>query len=160
MNNPWDAAQAAGGSVWDIAYLVAAVLVLLMLLQTLRLSITGQIQPDKSNFLTSHRWLYPLGVLGPFTIGTFYKGALSPWPPAAYDKITAAAGHWAGGAAFLLVLTIDIWMFWAAAKAMRATSLTSAVFRPMHDQVAAYYHVVNFLVGTFILYKSWTAIAG
>jgi hypothetical protein len=147
------------GSFWDVAYPVAFVLLLLMFVQTLRLSITGRIHPANANFLTSHKWLYPLGVLGPFTIGTFYKGALSPWPPAAYDKMTAVGGHWAGGAAFVLVLTIDIWMFWAAAKAIRDTTLTSAVFRPMHDQVVAYYHVVNILVGTFILYKAWGAFA-
>lgn len=147
-------------STWDVAYGVASVLLLLMLLQTLRLSITGRIQPDKPNILMNHRWLYPLGVLGPFTIGTFYQGLLSPWPPAAYEKMLATGGVWAGVAAFVLVVTIDIWMFWAAAKAMRATTLTSAVFSPMHDQVAAYYHVVNFLVGTFILYKTWGSLAG
>lgn len=147
-------------STWDVAYGVASVLLLLMLLQTLRLSITGRIQPDKPNFLMNHRWLYPLGLLGPFTIGTFYRGMLSPWPPAAYEQMLATGGVWAGVAAFVLVVTIDIWMFWAAAKAMRATTLTSAVFSPMHDQVAAYYHVVNFLVGTFILYKTWDSLAG
>ena len=146
-------------SIGEVAYPVAVVVLLLMLLQTLRLSITGRIQPAAPNVIMNHRWLYPLGLLGPFTIGTFYKGALSPWPPAAYDKMTAVGGHWAGGAAFLLVLTVDIWMFWAAAKAIRDTTLTSAVFRPMHDKVTAYYHIVNFLVGTFILYKTWDSLA-
>lgn len=147
------------GSFWDVAYPVAFVLLSLMLLQTLRLSITGKIHPQKANVLTTHKWLYPLGILGPFTIGTFYKGALSPWPPLAYEKMTAVGGHWAGAAAFVLVITVDIWMFWAAAKAIRDTTLTSAVFRPMHDKVAVYYHLVNFLVGTFILYKTWDALS-
>jgi len=144
---------------WSIAYPVAVVVLVLMLLQTLRLSITGKIQPEKPNFLLNHRWLYPLGVLGPFTIGTFYSGALSPWPPAAYDKMMTVGGQWAAVAGFLTTVIVLIWMFWAAAKAIRDTTLTSAVFRPMHDQVVAYYHVVNFLVGTFILYKTWENLA-
>jgi hypothetical protein len=147
------------GPFWDVAYPVAFVLLSLMLVQTLRLSLTGKIQPAKPNFLFTHKWLYPLGVLGPFTIGAYYKGALSPWPLSAYDKMTAIGGHWAGAAAFVLVLTVDIWMFWAAAKAMRDTTLTSAVFRPMHDQVLVYYHIVNAAVGAFILYKTWEALA-
>ncbi|MBY0512088.1 MAG: hypothetical protein K2P94_18280 [Rhodospirillaceae bacterium] len=144
---------------WSIAYPAAVVVLVLMLLQTLRLSITGKIHPEKPSFLFTHLWLYPLGILGPFTIGTFYRGALSPWPPAAYDKMMTVGGPWAAVAGFLTVLIVDIWMFWAAAKAIRDTTLTSAVFRPMHDQVVAYYHVVNVLVGTFILYKTWENLA-
>jgi hypothetical protein len=145
---------------WDIAYPVAVVVLVLTLLQTLRLSITGKIHPAKSNIINNHRWLYPLGILGPFTIGTYYRGALSPWPPMAYEKMMTVGGQWAAVAGFLTAVIIDIWMFWAAAKAIRDTTLTSAVFRPMHDQVMAYYHVVNVLVGTFILYKTWENLAG
>ena len=147
------------GATTNVAYPLLTAVLLLTLLQTLRLSITGRIHADKPNFVMSHLWLYPLGVLGPLVIGAFYKGLLSPWPPAAYAKMAGSAGLWAGLAAFLAVLIVDIWLFWAGAKAIRATTLTSATFRPLHDRLMTYYHVVNVLVGVFILYRVWAMAA-
>ena len=101
----------------------AAALLLLTLLSTLNISLRGFPQkgePANWNLLTHPGWLAPLAVVLPFVIGSYLKGKLSPWPPAAFAASAAAAGTWAGVTALLATLIVDLWLLWTAFSRARS----------------------------------------
>jgi hypothetical protein len=64
-------------------------------------------------------WLLPLILVNSACIGLMIKGILSPWPPHANAQILARWGAWAGAAAFIAVLTVDLWLLWTPSMVAR-----------------------------------------
>ena len=123
---------------FDLYPIVAAILVFTFL-TTLRFSLTGDLATGNPilRIVTHPWWLYALVLAGPFVLGAFYKGLISPWPPQAYAEIGAQAGRWAGAAAALGATIVDIWIFWGGATTFavsphRPISVTSnSITSPM-----------------------------
>lgn len=124
-----------------------AIVLGLTFLSTLRYSFTGTVQSPNPvlRIVTNGVWLYPLIISGPFLLGAFYHGALSPWPPASYAIAAQKAGPWAGTAAAIAAATADIWLLWATATTFRK-------FSPPHDhRMIKYYYLVNLVVGGYLM---------
>jgi hypothetical protein len=125
---------------------IAAVL-FFTFLTTLRYSFTGRLHTTNPvlRIVTNPSWLYPLILSGPFLLGSFYHGTMSPWPPAAFEMVSQRAGFWAGAAAAIAAATADVWLLWATATTFRK-------FSPPHDvRMVKYYYVVNFVVGAYLM---------
>ena len=129
-------------------YMPVAMLLLMSLIATLRLSLKG-VSPARGGLdraLAHPAWMVPLILLMPYVTGTYFRGLLSPWPPAAFDAISAQAGIWAGISAFITVLAVDIWLLWAPARVLAAHA--SLAQKP----AVKYYFLINALLGlAFIL---------
>ncbi len=125
---------------------LAAILFFTMI-TTLRFSITGTLKTANPmlRLLTHPLWLAPLVLTGGATLGAFYHGALSPWPPATFADISRRFGLWGGVAATEAVVTADIWLLWA-------TATTFKVFSPPDDaRMVKYYYAVNLVIGSYLL---------
>lgn len=128
-------------------YAVLALLMALALVGTLRFCVTGRIGGGGpiTALLTHQVWLLPLAAAIPYVLGCFYKGLISPWPPAAFATFEEKAGFWAGTSAGLAVIAVDIWLLYAMARA-------AAHFAPPEDRhLVKWYYVVNFMVGAFFI---------
>jgi hypothetical protein len=124
-----------------------AVVLFFTLLTTLRYSFTGTLRSGNPvlNLITNPSWLYPLIISGPYVLGAYYHGKISPWPPTAFATIGAGAGFWAGVTAAIAAGTADVWLLWATATTFRK-------FSPPHDaRMVKYYYVANFLVGAYLM---------
>jgi hypothetical protein len=139
-------------------YTAACVVVLLTLLTTLKLTLTGRITvgPQKKISILFHPLsLGPLVVMVPYVIGQYLEGALSPWPVAAFQAVQAKAGLWAGVLAGLSTTTIDLWLFWTTATALITfTQPMATAYQPIHPSTHKYFHLVNLLAGAFVVGKS------
>src|SRR3569833_2534318 len=71
------------------------------MITSLRFSIAGTLKTANPvlRALTHPAWLYPLVLEGGYTLGAFYHGALSPWPPASFTAVAQRFGLWGGVAA-------------------------------------------------------------
>src|SRR5271156_3601984 len=109
-------------------YTPLAVILFFTMITTLRFSIAGTLKtPDPVLRLLTHpAWLSPLILAGGWTLGAFYHGTLSPWPPATFTAVGQRAGVWAAVAATEATITADIWLLWA-------TATTFKVFSPPAD---------------------------
>src|ERR1700743_1838935 len=89
-----------------------AIILFFTMITTLRFSFAGTLKTANPvlRFLTYPAWLYPLVLAGGWTLGAFYHGALSPWPPATFSSVGQRAGLWAGVAATEAAITVDIWL--------------------------------------------------
>jgi len=128
-------------------YTVYAVILAFTFLTTLRYSIAGTLVTGNPvlRAVTHPYWLYALVAAGPFVLGSFYQGALSPWPPDTFAQVNARAGMWAAIAATLGVMIADIWMFWGAATTFRR-------FAPPHDKrVVKLYYLANAAIGLYLV---------
>ena len=124
-----------------------AVILFFTMITTLRFSIAGTLKTANPvlRFLTHPAWLYPLVLVGGYTLGAFYHGALSPWPPATFTSGSQRFGLWGGVAATEAVITADIWLLWA-------TATTFKVFSPPHDKrMVKYYYAVNLVIGGYLM---------
>jgi hypothetical protein len=135
-----------------------AVLALLALLCTLKLSLTGQVTvgPGKKSYLLFHPiWLGSLVVMVPLIIGWYLKGVISPWPPAAFAAMEAKNGLWSGIATALAATTIDLWLFWTTATALITFTVPMAtIYEPIPKSMHKYFHLVNVIAGAFVVYKA------
>lgn len=130
-------------------YAILALLMALALGGTLRFALTGRIGGGGPvvNLLTHQVWLLPLAAAIPYVLGCFYKGLISPWPPAAFAAFEEKAGFWGGATAGLAVITVDIWLLYAMARA-------AAHFAPPEDRhLVKWYYAVNFVVGAFFIVR-------
>ena len=128
-------------------YAPLAVVLFFTFVTTLRYSIAGTLASANPllRIVTNPVWLYPLVISGPYVLGAYYHGAISPWPPAAFAMVSGHAGPWAGLCAAIAAATADIWLLWAGATTFRK-------FAPPHDQrVVKYYYLANFLVGAYLM---------
>ena len=143
------------------AWTALAALLAMTLVVTLKLSLTGRLrvgQGTKPPFFFHPIWLAPLAALVPYVCGAYVEGRMSPWPPAAYAAAAAAHGLWAGVSAGLATATIDLWLFWTTARALIAfTEPLAPIYEPIPKAMHKYYHLVNLVVGAFIIYKAATA---
>src|ERR1700743_367121 len=98
-----------------------AIILFFTMITTLRFSIAGTLKTAKPGlrFLTHPAWLYPLVLEGGYTLGAFYHGALSPWPPASFSAVSQHFGLWGGIAAAEAAITADIWLLWATATTFK-----------------------------------------
>jgi len=128
-------------------YTPLAVILFFMMITTLRFSIAGTLKTANPalRLLTHPAWLYPLVLAGGWTLGAFYHGTLSPWPPATFSAVSQRAGLWAGVAATEAAITADIWLLWATATTFR-------VFSPPTDRrMIKYYYAVNLVIGGYLM---------
>ncbi len=128
-------------------YTPIAVVLFFTLVTTLRFSFTGTLKTANPvlRVVTNPAWLYPLIISGPYLLGAYYHGTISPWPPQAFAMVSLHAGFWAGLTASIAAATADIWLLWA-------TATTFKTFAPPHDhRVIKYYYVANFLVGAYLM---------
>lgn len=141
-------------SIWP----VIAVIVAMTLVVTVKLSVTGRVMPvdgGKPSLLTHPGWLGPLVVLVPYIIGSYLKGLLSPWPPAAFAAVQSKSGLWPAVVAALSTTTVDLWLFWTTATALIAFTVPMAnIYRPIPKEMHKYYHLVNIVAGLFIVGKA------
>lgn len=128
-------------------YTPLAVILFFTLLTTLRFSFAGTLKTQNPalRIVTHPAWLYALVLAGGYTLGAFYHGTLSPWPPATFAAVLQRSGFWAAVTATEAAITADIWLLWA-------TATTFKTFSPPHDhRMVKYYYVVNFLVGGYLM---------
>jgi hypothetical protein len=128
-------------------YTPLAVILFFTLLTTLRFSFTGTLKTANPalRLLTHPAWLYALVLAGGYTLGAFYHGTLSPWPPATFTSVSQRSGFWAGVTATEAAIIADIWLLWA-------TATTFKTFSPPDDRrMIKYYYVVNILVGGYLM---------
>ncbi len=124
-----------------------AVVLFFTMITTLRFSIAGTLKSGNPvvRLATHPAWLYPLVLTGGFTLGAYYHGKLSPWPPATFHMIADKHGLWAAIAATESAITIDIWLLWA-------TATTFKVFSPPQDaRMIKYYYAVNLVIGGYLM---------
>lgn len=128
-------------------YTPIAVVLAFTFLTTLRYSFTGKLATANPvlRVVTNGIWLYPLILAGPFTLGAFYHGLFSPWPPQAYATAAQQSGPWAGAAAALAAATGDIWLLWATATTFRRFS------PPQDARMVKYYYLANLAVGGYLM---------
>ena len=101
---------------------LGALLSLFGLLATIRLSLPsliGRRIGGIANLATHPAWLVPFIFGIAVAVGLMIEGALSPWPPAAHAAYAADFGPWAGVAAFLLVVIVDLWLVWTPSMVAR-----------------------------------------
>jgi hypothetical protein len=139
-------------------YTVPAIISILTLLTTLKLTLTSRVTvgPQKKNFILFHPiWLGALVVMVPFVIGQYLQGGLSPWPVAAFVATQAKAGLWAGILAGVATTTIDLWLFWTTATALLTfTQPMATAYEPIPKSMHKYFHLVNLIAGAFVIYKA------
>jgi len=128
-------------------YTPIAVVLFFTMLTTLRFSFTGTLKAADpvSRVVTSPVWLYALIISGPYMLGCYYHGTISPWPPAAFEMVNQRAGMWAGLSAAIAAATADIWLLWA-------TATTFKTFSPPDDaRMVKYYYLVNLVIGGYLM---------
>jgi hypothetical protein len=128
-------------------YTPLAVILFFTMLSTLRFSFTGTLRATDpiSRIFTNGFWLYALILSGPYVLGAFYHGTISPWPPTAFYMVDQHAGFWAGLSAAFGAATADIWLLWA-------TATTFKTFSPPEDaRMIKYYYLTNVLVGGYLM---------
>ena len=127
--------------------LIYAMVLAFTFLTTLRFSITGEVDtPNPAlRILTNRNWLYALIIAGPYMLGAFYHGAISPWPPAAFAAGAAKAGLWAGVATALGAAIADIWLLWATA------TVFARFAPPSEKRFVKYYYLGNLAVGLYLM---------
>ena len=128
-------------------YTPLAIILFFTMLTTLRFSFTGTLKTQNPvlRIVTHPAWLYALVLAGGYTLGAFYHGTLSPWPPATFSAVSQRAGFWAAATATEAAIIVDIWLLWA-------TATTFKTFSPPHDhRMVKYYYVVNLLVGGYLM---------
>jgi hypothetical protein len=128
-------------------YTPLAVILFFTMLTTLRFSFAGTLKTANLalRLLTHPAWLYPLVLAGGYTLGSFYHGTLSPWPPATFTAVAQRAGFWAAVAGTEAAITADIWLLWA-------TATTFKTFSPPHDKrMIKYYYAVNVVIGGYLM---------
>jgi len=124
-----------------------AIVLFFTMVTTLRFSIEGTLKTGNAllRVLTHPAWLTPLILEGGFTLGLFYHGKLSPWPPATFRMLVEKYGFWGGIAGAEAAITVDIFLLWA-------TATTFKVFSPPHDaRVVKYYYAVNLIIGAYLM---------
>jgi hypothetical protein len=124
-----------------------AVVLFFTMVTTLRFSIAGTLKTGNPllRAVTHPAWLYPLVLTGGYTLGAFYHGKISPWPPASFHSIADHHGFWAAIAASEAAITADIWLLWA-------TATTFKVFSPPDDaRMVKYYYAVNLVIGGYLM---------
>ena len=124
-----------------------AIILFFTMITTLRFSIAGTLKTANPvlRALTHPAWLYPLVLEGGYTLGAFYHGALSPWPPASFTAVAQRFGLWGGVAAAEAAITADIWRLWA-------TATTFKVFSPPHDaRMVLFFFAVNLVIGGYLM---------
>jgi hypothetical protein len=124
------------------------VLLALALLATVRLSLPRPValldrMPLKPLFHPG--WLVTLILAAYLSLGLFFSGALSPWPPSAFTAWNASEGWWAGAAAFLAALTTDLWLLWTPTEVLRRYTA------PERQHTLRYLHAFNLLVGGVVI---------
>ena len=146
------------------AWTALAAVLTMTLVVTLKLSLTGRLSGSdgtKPPFLFHPVWLAPLAALVPYVCGAYVDGRMSPWPPAAFAAVQAAHGLWAGVSAGMAVTIIDLWLLWTTARALIAfTEPLAPIYDPIPRAMHKYYHLVNLVVGAFVIYKAATAAGG
>jgi hypothetical protein len=138
---------------FDLYTPIAAIL-FFTFLTTLRFSFSGHFHARDpiSRIVTNPAWLYPLILSGPYMLGAYYHGAISPWPPQAFAIVSAQSGFWAGVATAIAAATADVWLLWATATTFRR-------FSPPHDaRVVKYYYVANLAVGGYLMARFFHVI--
>jgi hypothetical protein len=95
--------------------------------------------------VTHPAWLVPLLLVFNLTVGMYFAGTLSPWPPAAFRGYAATSGFWTGSCAFLATLTTDLWLLWVPASV--PPRLTGVERR---DRLRRY-RILNVLAGAVVL---------
>ena len=131
-------------------YAVGALVLLFSLFATLRLAIgeRGRVVTNPLlSFLTHSVWLLPLLVVFNMSFGMALLGIVSPWPPTAFEQVSSEYGYgmWAGVAAFLAMLIVDIWVLWIPTQVLRRFA------KPENREAMKYYTVFNNAVGGLIL---------
>ena len=129
--------------------LVYAVILAFTLLTTLRLSITGQVDSQNPvlRVVTNRNWFYALIIAGPYVLGAFYRGAMSPWPPTAFATASERAGLWAGVATVLGVAIADIWLLWGTA------TVFARFAPPAEKRFVKYYYLANLAIGIYLMLR-------
>jgi hypothetical protein len=128
-------------------FMPLAVVLFFTMITTLRFSLEGTLKTANPvlRALTHPAWLSPLVATGGFTLGAFYYGKFSPWPPATFHMIGDKYGLWGAIAATEAAITADMWLLWAAAT-------TFKIFSPPQDvRMVKYYYAVNFLIGGYLI---------
>ena len=128
-------------------YTLIAVVLFFTMLTTLRFSFTGtlKVTDPVSRVITNPVWLYALVISGPYMLGCYYHGTISPWPPTAYEAASLRAGMWAGLCAGIAAATADVWLLWSTATTFRK-------FSPPDDvRMVKYYYLVNLAIGGYLM---------
>jgi hypothetical protein len=128
---------------------ILTVLLALALLATLRLSLPRPVvllERMPLRLLFHPGWLVTLILAAYLSLGLFFSGALSPWPPAAFATWSAAEGWWAGAAAFLAALVTDLWLLWTPAEVLRRYTA------PERQHTLRHLHLFNLLVGAAVIF--------
>ena len=131
-------------------YAVGALILLFSLFSTLRLAIGERARVVTNPVLaalTHSAWLLPLLVVFNMAFGMALLGMVSPWPPKAFEQVSAGYGYgmWAGIAAFLAMLITDIWVLWIPTQVLRRFA------KPENLPALKYYPIFNVAVGGLLL---------
>ena len=131
----------------DELNLAYSVILAFTFLTTLHFSVTGQVESPNPviRIFTNRNWFYPLIIAGPYALGAFYFGAISPWPPDAFETAKNQAGLWAGVATALAAAIADIWLLWATATVFRRFA------PPSEKRFVKYYYMANLAVGLYLM---------
>jgi hypothetical protein len=129
-------------------YTLLAALLIMALIATLRVSLGplgDRLRNPLLRTLTHPGWMVPLMVVVNLSVGLYFSGSLSPWPPAAYADYALKFGTWAGISAFVAALTTDIWLLWAPTQVLRRFAA------PQTGAALKYLQVFNTLVGAAVI---------
>lgn len=98
---------------------VAAVWAFFALLATIRLSSVSWSERKLSGVMQlffSPIWLTPLVFVLAWTIGLTITGAISTWPPHAFEQGKAIGGYWGGVTVFLMIIIAELWLLWTGSQ--------------------------------------------
>jgi len=127
--------------------LVYSIVLAFTFLTTFHFSVTGQVDSPNPviRLFTNRNWFYALIIAGPYMLGAFYFGAISPWPPEAFETARSHAGLWAGVATALGAATADIWLLWATATVFKRFA------PPSEQRFVKYYYMANLAIGLYLM---------
>lgn len=118
-------------------------------LATLRISFMGLDKMPKRKpirLLTHDYWCLSLLLFIPWLVGEFARGETSAFPWTQFMKVYLSDGLWGGLIAFMMVLMVDIWLFWTP-------GFLYVICReqPLSMNIRKLVIVINILVGLLLI---------
>ncbi|SNS17986.1 hypothetical protein SAMN06295912_102136 [Sphingomonas laterariae] len=136
---------------------VAAALTLMALVATLRLSLPGAAGGGQGTLrLIAHpAWLVLLVLTTPMTVGLMLSGYVPVSPTKARALIAGDFGYWAGVAAWITVVTAELWLLWTPSMVAQRFAKPEA-----RDAFRALPLFNVFMGGGFLLLVWWAGSQG
>jgi hypothetical protein len=103
---------------------LTVILILCTLATTIRLSLPMRFRPPSSDgkffkmiiIITHPGWCFALLLFMPWFLGEFARGETSPLPWVAFMDESYRHGFFSGLFTFLVVVLVDLWLFWTTAN--------------------------------------------